>query len=89
MEGHEHSADFWTEVWSITLDPAHMVAELVSAVIIDVVVIYLMYNLVFKKYILPKWRNRLHAEIDAEHGYEHDEKGQVHKTSDNEKQNNS
>lgn len=75
MEGHEHSTDFWTEVWSITLDPAHMVAELVSAIIIDVVVIALMYNFVFKKFILPSMKKRLakeiHQEIDVEHGYTH------------------
>lgn len=76
MEGHEHSNDFWLEVWTITLDPAHMVAELISAIIIDVVVIALMYNFVFKKFILPAMKSRLakeiHKEIDVEHGYSHE-----------------
>lgn len=74
MEQHENT-DFWTEVWSITLDPAHMVAELISAIIIDIVVIALMYNFVFKKFILPTIQARLtkeiHTEIDVEHGYVH------------------
>lgn len=86
MEGHEHSADFWTEVWSITFDPAHMVAELVSAIIIDVLVIALMYNFVFKRFILPAMKTRLtkeiHKEIDVEHGY-------IHEHSDNQNQTNS
>lgn len=76
MAVDEHSEDFWTEVWSITFDPAHMMAELVSAIIIDVVVIALMYNFVFKKFILPAMKTRLakeiHQEIDVEHGYKHE-----------------
>lgn len=75
MHEDEHAGDFWTEVWSITLDPAHMVAELISAVIIDVIVVALIYNFVFKRLIIPKVKYKLakeiHAEIDTEHGYTH------------------
>jgi hypothetical protein len=75
----DEQTDFWTEVWSITFDPAHMVAEVVSAIIIDVVVIALMYNIVFKKFILPRMRKTLreeiHHDIDVEHGYNHDNHG--------------
>lgn len=74
MDSHE-GMDFWTEVWTITLDPAHMLAELITAVVIDVIVIALMYNFVFKKFILPAIQARLakeiHTEIDVEHGYTH------------------
>ena len=82
MDSHE-GIDFWTEVWKITLDPAHMVAELITAIIIDVIVVALMYNFVFKKFILPAMKSRLakeiHTEIDVEHGF-------THEHSDNENQ---
>lgn len=69
---HEHETDFWTEVINITFDPAHIMAELFWAVIFDVIIITLLLNVVFKKYILPKLRKDIHKEIDDEHGIEHD-----------------
>lgn len=67
----EHGTSFWDEVISITFDPAHIVAELFWAVIFDVIVITLLLNVVFKKYILPKLKKDIHEEIDDEHGISH------------------
>lgn len=81
--GHAAGAGFWDEVWSITFDPAHMVAELISAIIIDVVVIALMYNLLFKQLILPRIRKNLrdeiHQDIDLEHGITPEQHEKFHK----------
>lgn len=72
---HAENVDFWTEVFSIAVDPAHMVAELISAIVIDLIVVALMYNILFKKFILPAMKAKLakeiHEEIDVEHGYIH------------------
>jgi len=67
----EHGTNFWDEVINITFDPAHIVAELFWAVIFDVIVITLLLNVVFKKYILPKLKKDIHEEIDDEHGISH------------------
>lgn len=76
--------DFWVEAWNVTLDPAHIFAELIFTIVFDGLVIAVLYNLVFKKFVLPIMKARLakeiHQEIDAEHGYQHT----VVKHSDNE-----
>lgn len=59
--------------WAILTDPAHMMAELVSSAVWDLVVITLLYQLLWKRWIAPKWTARIHKEIDTEHGVIHNE----------------
>ena len=62
------------ETWfSIFTDPNHIVAELLWTVIQDVVIVWLLYGVVFKKTILPKIRKDIHKEIDKEHNITHNE----------------
>ena len=70
------TGDFWSELWSIALDPAHIGAELIFTVVFDGLVIAVFYNVIFKKVILPRikksLRSEIHEEIDKEHGFEHE-----------------
>ena len=74
LKADEHSGNigFWDELWSITLDPAHIVAELIFTAIFDGLIITVAYNLIFKKFILPKLRRDIHKDIDDAHGEVHD-----------------
>jgi hypothetical protein len=62
-------AESW---WSIALDPNHIIAELLWTIAFDFIVVAFLYNVVFKRYVLPKMRKQIHDEIDAEHGVTHD-----------------
>lgn len=62
------SGETW---WSIATDPNHIIAELLWTVIFDGLIVWFLYGIVFKKYLLPKLRRDIHAEIDEEHGIEH------------------
>jgi len=64
-----HQNETW---WDIFTDPKHIAAELGWTIIQDFVVLWLLYGVVFKKCILPKLTNKIHAEIDKEHGIEHE-----------------
>lgn len=57
--------------WELATDPHHIIAELIWTVTFDFIVVALLYNVVFKRYILPKLRKQIHAEIDEEHGVSH------------------
>ena len=67
---HGHSGEsFWAETWAIFSDPAHIVAELGWTLIQDVLLIWLLYGVLWKKVILPK----LHDKFDREHNITHKE----------------
>lgn len=59
------------EAWAVFSDPSHIMAELGWTAIQDIIIIWLLYGVVFKKIILPKLRKDIHKEIDAEHGVTH------------------
>jgi hypothetical protein len=61
------------EFWDVFTDPAHVMAEIASSMIWDIVIITLLYQLLFKRWILPRWSARIHKEIDNEHGVIHNE----------------
>lgn len=73
--GHEAQAQqgLWGEAWSIFIDPSHIMAELGWTIIQDVIMIWLLYGIVFKKMILPRLRREIHKEIDEEHNINHDD----------------
>ena len=70
------SGSFWNDLWSVTLDPAHIGAELIFTIVFDGIVIAIFYNIIFKKIVLPRikktLRHEIHEEIDKEHGFEHE-----------------
>lgn len=61
-----------SHAWEIFADPAHILAELGWTAIQDVLIIGVLYNLVFKRFVLPRIKNQLHEDIDREHGITHD-----------------
>lgn len=65
-ENHEHET--W---WDIFTDRNHIFAELGWTIIQDVIVLWLLYGIVFKKWLLPRLTRRIHEDIDKEHGIEH------------------
>ena len=73
--GHAEDAELglWEEAWEIFTDPSHIIAELGWTIIQDVVIIWLLYGIVFKKIILPRLRKEIHKEIDEEHNISHDD----------------
>lgn len=83
-EGHEHlledagtgahshgGGDLWTEYLNLLTDPAHIMFELTISILFDLFIVYLGYQLLFKRIILPKLRRDIHREIDAEHHVQH------------------
>lgn len=70
-EAHGAAGSVWAEAWSIFTDPAHFMAELGFTLLIDGVVLFLIYQLLFKKILLPRWSTRIHKDIDIEHGVDH------------------
>jgi len=66
----EHHEETW---WDIFTDVNHILAELGWTLVQDVIIIGLLYNIVFKRIIVPKLKHQLHQEIDKEHGISHDE----------------
>lgn len=59
--------------WEIFTDTNHILAELGWTIVQDVIIIGVLYNLVFKRMILPKIKRQVHEEIDREHGITHGE----------------
>jgi hypothetical protein len=70
-DAHEAAGGLWAEFWALFTDPAHAMAELAMSVIWDVVIITLIYQLLIKRWLYPRWSNKVHHEIDAEHGVDH------------------
>lgn len=74
IHSHEHGEDdFWADFLSVALDPAHILAEAVFTIVFDGLFIYLGYQILFKRLILPRLRREIHEELDEEHGIIHDE----------------
>jgi len=58
--------------WEIFTDQNHIIAETLWSLIENFVVIGLFYNIVFRKYVLPKIKRQIHEDIDREHGITHE-----------------
>lgn len=69
--GHSHSEGLWERYLELLTDPAHILFELTISVLFDLLIVYLGYQLLLKRIILPKLRRDIHREIDAEHHVEH------------------
>jgi len=70
-EAHEAAGGFWPEFWTIFTDPAHVLSEVAMSAIWDIVIITLIYQLLIKRWLYPRWSNKVHHEIDSEHGVDH------------------
>lgn len=55
------------EFWHVFTDPAHALAEVASSIVIDGLFLFVLYQTLFKKYLVPKW----HKKFDKDHGIEH------------------
>lgn len=72
-EAHEEES-LLVEFWEVFTDPAHVLAEVSSALVIDGIIIAVLYPLLIK----PLWARfktnlvkDVHRDIDKAHGIEH------------------
>lgn len=74
---HEHGGEgVLQEAWEIFTDPGHFLAEVGFTLIIDFVVLFLGYQLLVKRVVIPRLRKQIHRELDTELGVskeQHDE----------------
>lgn len=68
---HAHEGGMWERYMSLLTDPAHILFEITISILFDVIIVYLGYQLIVKKLIIPKLRRDIHRELDAEHHIEH------------------
>lgn len=67
-----HTGSWFAEYISLLHDPSHWLFEITVTIVIDLVVLYFGYQLLWKKVILPKLRRDIHEEIDREHELTHE-----------------
>jgi hypothetical protein len=63
----------FSEYLHIITDPAHGLAELTYSIFIDLIVFGVLWTAVWTKWLKPKLKREVHSEIDASHGYVHNE----------------
>lgn len=80
---HDHGGtaggeyDFWGEFLYLVTDPAHIAFEVFYTFVLDILIVFLIWGVIIKKWIIPKLRNDLHKQVDAEHGIVHSVDGGV------------
>lgn len=68
----EHSGGGWfSEYITLLHDPAHILFEVTTSIVFDFVIVYFGYQIIVKKFIIPRLRKQIHEEIDREHELEH------------------
>jgi len=72
-----HTGGWFSEYISLLHDPSHWLFEITVQIVIDLLIIYFGYRIIWKKVILPKLRKEIHAEIDQEHNLTHEEEDDV------------
>lgn len=63
------------EFWYVFTDPAHIMAEVMSSLVWDVLIVALLYPFVTRR--IRRLRHEIHQEIDEEHGVVHAHDGSV------------
>jgi hypothetical protein len=58
------------EFWTVFTDPAHIMAEIASALVWDILIVLLLWPLIRRW--LTRFAHKIHEEIDEAHGVEHD-----------------
>jgi len=79
--GHEHTDSILLDAWNIFTDPGHFVAEIGFTLILDFVVLFLGYQLLVKRVLIPRLKKQIHRDLDAELGVDHAQ-GDVHGTEE-------
>lgn len=80
LHTENETGNVWEDAWSIFTDPGHFIAELGFTIIIDFVLLFLGYQLLIKKIIIPRLKNQIHKDLDEELHLEHTEDGgHIHK----------
>jgi hypothetical protein len=64
--------------WSIFTDPNHVIAELLWTLIQDVIIVFIGYKIIWKKWVMPK----VHAKFDKDHGLSHPKTSPAFKKED-------
>ena len=70
---NESTGNWFTDYISLLHDPAHWLFEITVSIIFDLFVVYFGYQILVKKFIIPKLRKEIHEEIDREHELTHNE----------------
>lgn len=78
---HEHTDNILMDAWGIFTDPGHFIAEIWFTLVIDFVVIFLGYQLLVKRVVIPRLRKQIHQELDAELKINH-ESGEEHEETE-------
>jgi hypothetical protein len=62
------------ETWAdIAFDTNHIIAEVIWTIAFDGIIVAFLYNLIWKKIVLPKVKKDIHEQIDKEHNITHKE----------------
>ena len=64
---------WWDQYLHLLQNPAHWIFEITVQVVIDLVILYFGYQILWKRVVLPKVRRDIHAEIDRDHDLIHDD----------------
>lgn len=75
---HEHTENILLDAWGIFTDPGHFIAEIWFTLVIDFLVLFLGYQLLVKRVLIPRLRKQIHRELDAELKIDH-ESGDEHR----------
>ena len=80
ISNHDHTGGqgVFEEAWAIFTDPGHFLAEIGFTLVIDFVVLFLGYQLLFKRVLVPRLSKQIHKQLDAEMGINHSS-GDKHK----------
>jgi hypothetical protein len=73
MIPESHTASWFSEYIAMLHDPAHILFEITLTIIFDFLIVYVGYKVVVKRFILPRLRKEIHAEIDREHELTHED----------------
>ncbi len=75
VHSYDHSGGHGVleEAWAIFTDPGHFLAEIGFTLIIDFVVLFLGYQLLVKRVVIPRLRRQIHRELDAELKIDHED----------------
>jgi hypothetical protein len=74
LHGHSHGGGdggWFGEYLALLQDPAHIAFEITISILFDIFIVYLGYQLIVKRVIIPRLRHQIHQEIDAEHHVDH------------------
>jgi hypothetical protein len=68
-----HTGGWFAEYIAMLHDPAHILFEVTISIIFDFMIVYVGYQILVKRFIIPRLRKEIHAEIDREHELVHEE----------------